>query len=127
VAEEVRGRPVTRRADVVIARFPYAGGRGHKVRPAVVIQWDRLSQQIQNTLLAMITGNVRLVASEPTQFLIDPTPPEGPSCGWSLPPAVKCENIATVPRQDIIDTIGHLSNALRHKLDGCLKAALELP
>jgi mRNA-degrading endonuclease toxin of MazEF toxin-antitoxin module len=55
---------VTSRTDVVIVRFPYAGGRGHKVRPAVVVQCDRLNQQIQNTLLAMITGNARLVGPD---------------------------------------------------------------
>jgi mRNA-degrading endonuclease toxin of MazEF toxin-antitoxin module len=59
---------MTRRADVVLARFPYARGQGYKVRPAVVIQSDRLNQQIQNTLLAMITDNTRLVGREPTQF-----------------------------------------------------------
>jgi len=118
---------VTRRTDVVIARFPYAGGRGYKVRPAVVIQCDRLNQQIQNTLLAMITGNTRLVRSEPTQFLIDPHTPEGASSGLSQPSAVKCENIATVPQQDIVDTIGHLSDALTQQLDACLRAALALP
>jgi mRNA-degrading endonuclease toxin of MazEF toxin-antitoxin module len=66
---------VTRRADVVIARFPYAGGQGYKVRPAVVVQCHRLNQQIHNTLLAMITGNTRLVGREPTQLLIDPNTP----------------------------------------------------
>jgi mRNA-degrading endonuclease toxin of MazEF toxin-antitoxin module len=118
---------MTRRADVVIARFPYAGGQGYKIRPAVVVQCDRLNQQIQNTLLAMITGNTRLVGREPTQFLIDPNTPEGASSGLSRPSAVKCENLATVPQQDIIDTIGHLSDVLKQKLDGCLKAALEVP
>ena len=118
---------MTRRADVVIARFPYAGGRGHKVRPAVVVQCDRLNQQIHNTLLVMITGNTRLVGSEPTQFLIDPCTPTGASSGLSQPSAVKCENIATIPQQDIVDTIGHLSDALQQELDACLKAALELP
>jgi mRNA-degrading endonuclease toxin of MazEF toxin-antitoxin module len=118
---------MTQRADVVIARFPYAGGQGYKVRPAVVVQCDRLNRQIQNTLLAMITGNIRLVASEPTQFLIDPNTPDGMSSGLSVRSAVKCANIATVPQQDLIDTIGHLSDSLKQKLDVCLKAALELP
>jgi mRNA-degrading endonuclease toxin of MazEF toxin-antitoxin module len=45
----------------------------------------------------------------------------------SLPSAVKCENIATIPQQDLIDTVGHLSDALLQKLDQCLKVALELP
>jgi mRNA interferase MazF len=121
------GRPMTSRANVVIARFPYAGGRGHKVRPAVIVPCDRLNRQIQNTLLAMITGNTRLAGTEPTQFLIDPATPEGASSGQSLPSAVKGKNLATIPQTDIIDTIGHLSDALKQKLNDCLKAALELP
>jgi mRNA-degrading endonuclease toxin of MazEF toxin-antitoxin module len=118
---------MTRRGDIVIARFPYVGGSGNKVRPAVVVQCDRLNNQIQNTLLAMITGNIRLAAKEPTQFLIDPATPEGASSGISYPSAVKCENLATVAQADIIDTIGHLSDALKQRLIDCLKAALELP
>jgi mRNA-degrading endonuclease toxin of MazEF toxin-antitoxin module len=118
---------MARRADVVIARFPYTGGGAAKVRPAVVVQCDRLNQQIHNTLLAMITGNTRLVGVEPTQFLIDPASVEGASSGLSYSSAVKCENLATIPQADIIDTIGHLSQALQQRLNDCLKAVLELP
>lgn len=118
---------MTRRADVVIARFPYVGGRGYKVRPAVVVQCDRLNTQIQNTLLAMITGRTNLVGREPTQFLIDPAAPEGKSSGLSHSSAVKCENIATISQADILDTIGHLSDVLQEKLNDCLKVALDLP
>jgi mRNA-degrading endonuclease toxin of MazEF toxin-antitoxin module len=74
-----------RRADVVIARFPFAGGRGHKVRPAVVVQSDRLNNQIQRTMLAIIAGNTRLVGTEPTQFMIDPNTPDGAASGVSMP------------------------------------------
>lgn len=118
---------MTQRADVVIARFPYVGGSGFKVRPAVVVQCDRLNQQIDNTIVAMVTGNLKLVRSEPTQFLIDPSTPEGASSGLTHPSAVKCENLMTVPQADIVKTIGHLSDALKQKLNDCLKAALELP
>jgi mRNA interferase MazF len=115
------------RGDVVIARFPYAGGGGFKVRPAVVIQCDRLNRQLQETLLALVTGNTRLVGREPTQVLIDPGTPEGASAGISRPSAVKCENIATVPQADVVQIVGHLSGVLVQKLNDCLKAALELP
>jgi mRNA interferase MazF len=115
------------RGDVVIARFPYVGGTGSKVRPAVVIQCDRLNNQIDNTLLAMITGNTRLAGNEPTQFLIDPSTPEGASSGLSYVSAAKCENIATVPQSDIVQKTGHLSDVLAQKLAHCLKAALDLP
>jgi mRNA-degrading endonuclease toxin of MazEF toxin-antitoxin module len=93
----------------------------------VVVQCDRLNQQIHNTLLVMITGNTALVGVEPTQFLIDPATADGSSAGVSFPSAVKCENIATIPQSDIVQTIGHLSDVLKQKLDACLKAALELP
>jgi mRNA interferase MazF len=118
---------MTQRADVVIARFPYVGGTGSKVRPAVVVQCDRLNAQIENTILAMVTGNLRLVGTEPTQFLIDPSAPEGASSGLSHPSAVKCENLMTVPQSDIVKTLGSLSDALKQKLADCLKEALALP
>lgn len=116
-----------RRGDVVIARFPYAGGTGYKVRPAVVVQCDRLNRQIHNTLLAMITGNTRLVGTEATQFLIDPATPDGTATGLTHRSAVKCENIATVPQSDVVDVVGHLSTLIKNQLADCLKAALELP
>lgn len=114
------------RGSVVIARFPYAGGTGAKVRPAIVIQSDRLNAKLKNTLLAMITGNIRLVGIEPSQFLIDPNTPQGSTSGLIQPSAVKCENLATIPQSDIIDTIGQLSDPLMNELARCLRTALEL-
>jgi len=117
---------MTRRADVVIARFPFVGGAGSKVRPAVVVQCDRLNVKIDNTLLAMITSNTRLVGVEPTQFLIDPTSVEGACSGLRIASAVKCENLATVQHRDIVATIGQLSPILIQQLDDCLKSALDI-
>lgn len=114
------------RADAVVARFPYVGGRGFKVRPAIVVQCDRLNQKIDNTILVMVTGNTSLAKAEPTQFLIDPASAEGASSGLSMPSAVKCENLATVPQVDILDTIGKLSDVLKLKLNDCLRAVLEV-
>lgn len=117
---------MTSRGDVVIVEFPLvSGGRGKK-RPAVVIQCDRLNRQIRNTVVAMVTGNVRLVGKEPTQFLIDPTTEDGRSSGMSYPSAVKCENLLTIDQADILGTLGHLSDVLMAKLAGCLKEAFEL-
>ncbi len=116
-----------KRGDIVIAVFPYVGGAGSKNRPAIVLQCDRLNQKLQNTIVAMITGNTRLAGREPTQFLIDPAKVDGLSTGLSHPSAVKCENIMTIPQADILRTLGHLSNALKQRLNECVKAALELP
>jgi mRNA interferase MazF len=118
---------MTRRGDIIIVEFPFVGGSKGKKRPAVVVQSDRLNQQIDNTIVAMITGNVSLVGKEPTQFLIDPAVPEGSTSGLSHPSAVKCENLFTLSQSDILRTVGHLSDALKQKLNDCLKAALEVP
>ena len=114
-----------RRGDVVVADFPFVDG-GSKKRPAVVVQCDALNGKLANTILAMITGNTRLVGKEPTQFLIDPAMPDGKSSGLNHASAVKCNNLMTVAQSSIIHTLGHLSDALKQKLNDSLKAALEL-
>src|SRR2546422_7165205 len=103
-----------KRGDVVVLDFPFVGGGAGKTRPAVVVQCDRLNQKLDNTIVAMVTGNISLVGKEPTQFLIDPTTPEGKSSGLKLPSAVRCQNLSTVAKDDIHATIGHLSDALMH-------------
>jgi mRNA interferase MazF len=110
------------RADVVIARFPFVGGVAFKVRPAVVVQCDALNRKTQNTILVMITGNIKLIGKEPTQFLIDPQQADGATSGLAHASAVKC--VATVSQADIVKTVGHLSDALIKKLDDCLRVAL---
>jgi len=118
---------MTRRGDIVVVQFPYvSGGRG-KNRPALVIQSDRNNQRLLNTIVAMITANVRLVGREPTQVLIDPSTPEGQSSGLRYAPAVKCENLFTVSQAHILRTLGQLSPMLLQRVDAALKASLELP
>lgn len=117
---------MTKRGDVVRVDFPFAGGGQGKKRPAVVIQCDRLNGQIHNTVVAMISGNIRLVGREPAHLLIDPASPEGQSSGLAYRSAATCENLITVRQQDIQTTLGHLSDVLKKELDVCLKAALQL-
>ncbi len=88
---------------------------------------DRLNQKIENTIVAMIPGNISQIGKEPTQFLIEPKTPAGASSGLELPSAERCQNLSTVAQGDIHATIGHLSDALMQKLDEGLKATLELP
>src|SRR5438034_10474075 len=118
---------MTGRGDVVVARIPYYDRPGFKDRPAVVVQCDRNNRRLLSTIVAGLTTNLKRVATEPTQFLIDPATPEGHSAGLSQPSAVKCENLFTVAQADIRRAVGHLSDVLKKRLDECLKAALELP
>ena len=118
---------MTKRGDVVLARFPYVGGAGSKNRPAVVVKCDRLNGKIRNTVLAMITGNLRLVSTEPTQFLIDPGTPDGASSGLTQPSAVKCENLMTVAQVKVFRRIGELSASAMRQIEAKVTLALELP
>jgi mRNA-degrading endonuclease toxin of MazEF toxin-antitoxin module len=118
---------MTQRGEVVLVAFPYISGGGGKNRPALVIQADRNNQRLANTIVAMITGNTRLAMTEPTQLLIDPTTPEGSASGLGYPSAVKCENLYTISRRDIIRTLGSLPPTLMARVDACLKASLDLP
>ncbi|MBN8628346.1 MAG: type II toxin-antitoxin system PemK/MazF family toxin [Planctomycetes bacterium] len=117
---------MTRRGDVVIIEFPFVdGGRG-KNRPALVVQADLNNRRLQNTIVAMISGNVRLAGHVASQVLVDPQSVGGRSSGLHGTSVVKCENIYTVRQQDILQTIGRSSTELMTEVNVCLKASLDL-
>lgn len=113
------------RGDVVLVHFPFASGRGSKLRPALVVQSDHGNARMTNTIVVQITTNLRRVG-EPTQLLIDPATPDGKLSGLVSPSAVSCENIATIHESRIARTIGHLPTNVLQQIDACLKAALGL-
>src|ERR1700730_4672744 len=104
---------MSKRGDVVVVEIPYYDRPGAKERPAVVIQCDGNNARLLSTLVAGLTTNLRPVATEPTQLLVDPATPEGRSSGLSQPSAVKCENLYTVSQARVKRTVGHLSDPLK--------------
>jgi mRNA interferase MazF len=114
---------MTSRGDIVMVRFPYSDGSGSKVRPSLVVQSDVDNRRLRNTIVAMITGNVSH-AHEPTQFLIDPSLPDGTASGLRGPSVVKCGVLSTVADRR---KIGSLPNTAMQQINDCLKAALDLP
>src|SRR5262245_47180586 len=103
---------MSQRGDVILVSIPYYDRPGSKDRPVVVVQCDRNNRRLLSTVVAGITTNLRRVATEPTQFLIDPSTPEGQSSGLSQASAVKCENLFTVSQARILAVLGHLSDPL---------------
>src|SRR2546422_737658 len=114
-----------RRGDVVLVLYPFASGRGASRRPALIVQNDRDKRRLDNTIIAQITTNVRH-AREPTQLLIERSTLEGQQAGLLHDSVVSCNNLATVHEDRIDRVIGQLSEALMHRTDECLKAALGL-
>jgi mRNA interferase MazF len=111
------------RGDVALARFPHpSGGRGKK-RPVVVVQADGYNQTLRTVVVAEVTKNL-LMANDPACLFIDTTTPDGKATGATQDSVVSCLMLATL-RADLVDqVIGALSDPMKQKLDGCLKAAL---
>jgi mRNA-degrading endonuclease toxin of MazEF toxin-antitoxin module len=86
------------RGDVVLVPFPFQDRPGEKIRPAVVVQSDAGNARLANTILAMITGNLK-DAGQPATVLIDPATADGAGSGLHGPSLVKCYNLATVRQQ----------------------------
>ena len=114
------------RGDIVLVDFPYAGGGGAKVRPALVIQNDRDNQRLTNTIIVQITSLTRRVL-EPTQLLVELVSPEGQQSGLQQDSVVNCVNLLTLDKGKVLRKLGTLPDATMQRVNECLKAALELP
>jgi mRNA-degrading endonuclease toxin of MazEF toxin-antitoxin module len=114
------------RGDVAMTRFPHAGGTRGKKRPVGVVQADVYNARVRHAIVAEITTNLG-AANDPAFLLIDVSTPEGQATGLAQNSGVGCLFLATVAENRISSAIGHFSDALKLKLNDCLKAALELP
>jgi mRNA interferase MazF len=113
-----------KRGDVIIVDYPYSDATGREVRPALVVQADEFNQRLSDTVVALITSSRARFVGSPTQLPIDTSTADGRESGLRFPSVVQCENLVTIDKSFAIHTIGHLSVALMHRIDQCLKAAL---
>src|SRR5260370_37325188 len=102
------------RCDVIMVDFPYTDAARSKVRPAVVVLNDRDNQLLRKTVVAMITGNLRR-RGDPSHLFIDPA--AEPSSGLRFPSLISCNNLLTPEQADIRQTLGHLSDAGKQRLN----------
>jgi mRNA interferase MazF len=114
-----------KRGDVVLVRFPHPSGLRGKKRPAVVVQSDSYATTVNTLVVAEVTKNPAM-ASDPACLQIDVTTPEGKATGLVRDSVVSCLLLVTV-YADSVQVLGSLSPTMISKLDGCLKAALQLP
>jgi mRNA interferase MazF len=114
------------RGDVVMTRFPHAGGTRGKKRPVVVVQADVYNAKVRHAIVAEVTGNLA-AANDPTCHLIDISTPEGKASGLDHNSVVGCLFLATIAEKRMTAPIGKLSASILQRIDQCLKAALGLP
>jgi mRNA interferase MazF len=114
------------RGDVVLVDFPFAAGRGTKVRPAVIVQNDRHNERTTNTVVAMVTSRTSR-ASQPTQVLIEVGTPDGQQADLVMDSVVSCLNLFTLEQTKVLRMLGRLSPTLWAKVADALKATFDLP
>ncbi len=113
------------RGDVCLASYPFASGIGAKKRPVLVVQNDRDSRRLTNTIVAQITSNTSR-AHESTHLFIDIATADGKASGLLSDSLVSCVNLATIELNRLERVIGHLSPNLMAEIDDCLRTALQL-
>ena len=113
------------RGDVVLADFPFQDLSGSKIRPAIVVQNASDNELLADTILAMVTGNLR-DANHPAAVYVDPFDGDGIGSGLRGPSLIKCGNLAAVRKQRVVHVIGKLSDKAMQKVNSGLVAALGL-
>jgi mRNA interferase MazF len=113
------------RGDVILVRFPHPSGLRGKKRPAVIVQSDAYAGTVPTLVVAEVTKN-RAMASDAACLFIDANTPEGKATGLVRNSVVSCLVLVTVYADTVAKVLGVLSPAMKQRLNGCLKAALEL-
>jgi mRNA interferase MazF len=115
-----------KRGEIFLARFPHAsGGRGKK-RPVLVVQSDTYNGQLRHVIVAEITTNLA-VASDPANFLIDVSTPDGKMSGLAQNSIVTCVHLATMSQDRMDRLVGSLPDSIMERINDCLRASLAIP
>jgi mRNA interferase MazF len=111
-----------RRGDVVIVPVPFAGGRGWKRRPAVVVSSDAYhAAQPANILIARLSGGVARHQTNTHYTLVD-----WRAAGLRSPGVASCFLVTVEPR-DVSVALGRLSERDLRELEARLRLSLDLP
>lgn len=116
---------IVSRGDVVLVDYPFSDRTGSKVRPALIVQSNALNQRIADTILAAISRSTHRASA--TQLFIDISTSPGSTTGLRQNSMIQCENLLTFDCRFIIAKIGELPAPLMRQVEGCLRAALDLP
>lgn len=117
----MRQNPAFNRSDIALVMFPDSNLSFAKLRPALVVQADRLQTGLNQVIVAMISSQM-VRAGHPSRVTILMSTPEGSQSGLLLDFVVLTDNLAAVAHSAISRIIGSLTmpptdSALRHTLN----------
>ena len=93
------------RGQVVLVLFPDSNLRTAKRRPALVVQADSLATGLSQTIVAMITSNLKR-AEHPSRVLVKIATPQGQQTGLISDSVIMTDNLATILEMEIDCVIG---------------------
>ena len=108
-----------RRGEVWLVNWnPARGSEQAGLRPALIIQNDIGNEKAPTTIVAAITGTVRLYPMN-----VEINPPEG---GLDRPSIVKTSQILTVSKERLEKRLGRLGDERMDEVDKAIKLSLAL-
>ena len=111
---------ICKRGDVILIRYPNSDLKGFKKRPALVVQGDDVSTNLQQKIVAMITSNQDRAGK--TRVAVKKNTPDGQAMKLLSDLVIVADNLATVLEREIDKVIGycpvmsHIDLALKHTL-----------
>jgi len=113
------------RGNIVLCKVPMPSEelRKFKLRPGLIVSKDLNNKRLDDVIIAICTSNISR-SQEPTQYLIKGD--EIAQAGIKVTSVVKCECLLTINKLMIIKVLGMLSENGIHRVNECLKDALEL-
>ena len=109
------------RGKIVLVRFPFTDYSDTKLRPVVIISVDNK----KDVCVAFISSVVPLQLDE-TDYLLTKEEKDFSLTGFKKESVFKMKKIATIDRDLIVGSLGHLSEELQREIDQKLKTALDL-
>jgi mRNA interferase MazF len=113
---------VLHRGDIVLVPFPFTDLSGQKLRPAIIVSPDPVGEDV---LLAFISS-VKPVEPDPTEYILETTPPAFASAGLKIASVFKMGKLATLHHSLILRRLGQVIPVLQNELDAALKRAVGL-
>lgn len=99
---------MTEQGDIVLLDFPFSAGGASVVRPAVVVQRSDRNAVMEDTIVAMVTSQVRESVG-PGEMILDPGLPGNDHLGLRVRSMIKCGKLFTVSQSKILRKLGQLS------------------
>jgi mRNA interferase MazF len=109
--------------NVVLARFPFGGTVGAKLRPVLLLTGTLGT--VPEFLVSYITSVIpadRL----PSDILLDPAQPQYASTKLKAPSLLRLHKLATIHASDIVRSIGQMSPAAWQEVEAKLRSLLNL-